>query len=890
MAIRRFITGGGVSRPLFVFPLLIYSLFILLSYGAKASYQNEVTNVGAIVVITSRIGKEEKTAMEIAAQKFNDSSKSRKVSLNFLASNMDPSKVASAAEELIEVKKMDAIVGMHSWQEAALVANVGERARVPVLSFAAPAITSPFIQLRWPFLIRMANNASAEVKCIADIVRGCNWRRVIVIYEEDAYGGDSGMSTLFAEALQNFDAEIDYSLILPPLSSLSDSEGFLHRELLKLQKTTRCRVFVVLRSSLPMVTNLFRKAKNVGLVGGESAWIIPDSITSLLDSADKSVLSSMEGAIGIKTHYDSFSKSYKEFSDQFQDKFKANYPHEVISNPGVYALRAYDSISIITEAIERMTGDKNSTQLLGNILSSHWSGLSGDLRFEGRELTQAPLFKIMYVAGNRSSEIDIWTPEHEEDRNSNETWPHLTRVPGGWEMPTPSKPLRIIVPGNHPFEQFVKVDSSNKPSGFCIDIFYGVLNNSLNNRDDLRRLHYEFVPSNGTFDELIALVSNKIYDGIVGDLTIQSNRSKLVDFTQPYIESSLVMIVPAKPDPSAWLFMKPFSGTLWLLTLVSLLYTMFMVWFLEHKSNDEFKGSFKEQISTILWFAFCSLFFANREKINSNLTRVVVVVWFFLVFVLTSSYTANLSSMLTIQRQDNGVTINSLKKENLKVGYLKGNFFRKYLVEGLRFTSTNIKPLNREVEFKREFESKDGIDVALLELPYAKVFLQKYCKGYTSIPANYRFGGFGFAFQKGSPLAREFSEAILRISENGVLYELENKWLNPSNGCPDPNVANSDYTEGLGPKRFWVLFAIFFSTSTGCFLLSLFRLSLKNFPRSQVANQVNATQRNHSSTGPKVAGVALAASFYGKLRGRARFHPEGGSSSSSYISTDHRVN
>lgn len=94
----RFITGGGISRPLFVFPLLIYFLFILLSYGAQASYQNEVTNVGAIVVITSRIGKEEKTAMEIAAQKFNDSSKSRKVSLNFLASNTDPSKVVSAGE------------------------------------------------------------------------------------------------------------------------------------------------------------------------------------------------------------------------------------------------------------------------------------------------------------------------------------------------------------------------------------------------------------------------------------------------------------------------------------------------------------------------------------------------------------------------------------------------------------------------------------------------------------------------------------------------------------------------------------------------------------------------------------------------------------------------
>jgi ionotropic glutamate receptor len=38
------------------------------------------------------------------------------------------------------------------------------------------------------------------------------------------------------------------------------------------------------------------------------------------------------------------------------------------------------------------------------------------------------------------------------------------------------------------------------------------------------------------------------------------------------------------------------------------------------------------------------------------------------------------------------------------------------------------------------------------------------------------------AFQKGSPIARDFSESILKLSEDG-LTPLEDEWLTPSNEC-----------------------------------------------------------------------------------------------------------
>ncbi|GMY37628.1 glutamate receptor 2.9-like [Fagus crenata] len=861
---------SAVPRSWFLFPvLLIFFLLIIVSYEAVEANNINVTGVGLIIDVNTRIGKEEKIAMEIAAQNYNTTSKTHKLSL-YIHNSL---RVTSAAEEMIREKKVEVIIGMHAWQKAALVADIGGQAHVPVISFAAPAITPPLMTLRWPFLIQMARNGSQQIKCIADIVHSYDWQMVIAIYEDEAFGGDSGKLALLSEALQNVGSEIEYSLVLPPFSSMSDPAEVVRDQLFKLQKT-QSRVFIILESSLAMVTHLFREAKKMGLVGRESAWIIPDGITGLLDSVNNSVVSSMEGTLGIKTDDSGEGSSeYKDFHAQFRKIFRTEYPEEDNSDPGIFALRAYDSIKIVIQAIKRITSNTSSPEmLLHNMLSSNFSGLSGKIHFEGNQLSDTPILRIVNVVGKRYKEIDFWTPEFGfsmnpsmEKNDATNTlagpviWPgNLKRThPKGWEMPTHAKPLKIGVPGITTFEKFVKVEyreKENNYSGFCIEIFLkvvGLLPYSL---------PYKFEAYNGTYDDLLYHVFNQTYDAVIGDVTIVADRWQYVDFTLPYARSGLALIVPTKPKGSPLLFTKPFTWDMWLVTAAILMYTMLIVLFLERQCNPEFSGPLKNQISTALWFTFSSLFFAHRERVYNNLTRLVLVVWLFVVLILSSSYTASLSSMLTL-RQLEPDDIEWLKKNNLKVG-CNNLFVKNYLVNVFEFKQQNIVMV-RSREYQEQFKS-NNIAAAVLEIPYKEIFLNKYCNGYTStILRSEGFGGLGFVFQRGSPLTRYFSEAIVKLLEDGTIMSLEDKWLNPSNEC-SVNITSSE-PESLNLKSFEVLYLISFATSTICLLLSLIRLFISR-QQHQEASEGNLTPGEESAWKKT---VRLVRYFYIKNPGRA---------------------
>lgn len=84
-----------------------------------------------------------------------------------------------------------------------------------------------------------------------------------------------------------------------------------------------------------------------------------------------------------------------------------------------------------------------------------------------------------------------------------------------------------------------------------------------------------------------------------------TNRTRIVDFTQPYTESGLIIVASVKErNSSAWAFMKPFTISMWCVTGIFFLFVGAVVWILEHRTNKEFRGSPKQQLVTIFWSVF----------------------------------------------------------------------------------------------------------------------------------------------------------------------------------------------------------------------------------------------------------------------------------------------
>ncbi|CAN8314994.1 unnamed protein product [Cochlearia groenlandica] len=376
-------------------------------------------------------------------------------------------------------------------------------------------------------------------------------------------------------------------------------------------------------------------------------------------------------------------------------------------------------------------------------------------------------------------------------------------------------------------------------AGFCIDFFEAVI------REMPYDVSYEFIPFEtrdgkpaGNHNDLVHQVYLGRFDAVVGDTTILANRSTYVDFTLPFIQSGVGLIVPVKDivKKDKFSFLRPLSWKLWLTSFLSFFIIGFTVWAVEQRVNPDFRGPLNYQASTIFWFAFSTMVFAPRERVFTFGARVLVITWYFILLVLIQSYTASLASLLTSQQlHPTRTNMRSLLDRGDTVGYQRTSFIYGKLKD-VGFSESSLIPFDTEEEcdeLLRKGTEKGGISGAFLGLPYLRLFLGQYCT-YKMVEESFNVDGFGFVFPIGSPLVADVSRAILKVAESAKAIELDRAWFKKKDAsCPDPDI-NPDpnpfsTSRQLGMDSFWVLFVV---AGVMCVLtLGKFVFFFRNEPR-----------------------------------------------------------
>jgi hypothetical protein len=117
--------------------------------------------------------------------------------------------------------------------------------------------------------------------------------------------------------------------------------------------------------------------------------------------------------------------------------------------------------------------------------------------------------------------------------------------------------------------------------------------------------------------------------------------------------------------------------------------------------------------------------------------------WVFVVLILTTSYTANLTSMLTV-RQLQPAMNDWTEKEY--VGIQEGSSVE-LILEKMGFPEAKFRvytTIDQYEDALNKGSDNGGVKAIFDEVPYLKLFLSRYCEGYSMVGPIYKSGGFGF--------------------------------------------------------------------------------------------------------------------------------------------------
>lgn len=331
----------------------------------------------------------------------------------------------------------------------------------------------------------------------------------------------------------------------------------------------------------------------------------------------------------------------------------------------------------------------------------------------------------------------------------------VTQVHARSTLPAEGSALKVGITEVPPF---VMQTEDGRWEGISIDLWQEVAERI--NRE------FEWVPM--SFNELLNATEKGEIDVAVGALTMTADRESRFDFSHPFYQTGLSIAVPPVPEQGllasirallSWQFVSVVLALGALLLAVGLL-----LWLVERRRNpDQFGGSATEGIGSSFWWAAVTMTtvgYGDKAPV-SFFGRMIALVWMFAGLIMVASFTAAITSSLTVSNLRTGIQgvadlpgkVIATIDQTASQRYLEEQHLRYQPYPDLTTAMTSV--------------AQGKSDAIVYDRPLMQYRNQQSGQQrLTILPGVFAEQLYALALPEGSPLRAAISQQILRVTES----------------------------------------------------------------------------------------------------------------------------
>ena len=338
---------------------------------------------------------------------------------------------------------------------------------------------------------------------------------------------------------------------------------------------------------------------------------------------------------------------------------------------------------------------------------------------------------------------------------------------------TTPAPLNLRVPvGVALMPPFVMEDGRGGFRGFDIDLWDAIVD----------EIGGDFGYKQYKFTELLAQARKSCIAAGLAGITINADREREMDFSHPYISAGQQIAVPLKRGgqydflgidlSGAVVYLRMLKKVLYLLVFVVVAATA--LWLSEKGSNEAISDRFFPGIFQSCWCTVATITTVGYGDIAPKqwFGRIVACVLMLSGITFFATITADMSSQLTVERQDYAIS-NSSDLNGRTVATVEGTASVRALSRlGARVvTAKNLsaacdKMLNGDAE------------AVVFDLPALQYHARTDGVGKIALVGSpFEVQTFGIVFPEGSPLREKVNRTLHKLMENGVYDKIHEKWF-----------------------------------------------------------------------------------------------------------------